>query len=72
MCWKLHNVSVVNEKYSDGIYWYDNTTKAMVHIGGWYNYEQVVNGDYAKAARSMNVDADQCHHGVYPTPPKIS
>jgi hypothetical protein len=65
MCWKLHNVSVANEENSDGIHWFDNNTNAMRHIGGWYDYAQVPNGDYADAATRLGVDPNICHDGPY-------
>ncbi len=65
MCWKLNDVSVANEEHSDGIHWYDNNTSAMRHIGGWYNYAQVHNGNYADAAARLGVSISNCGDGVY-------
>jgi hypothetical protein len=63
-CWKLRGSSVSNETHSDGIYWKDQANH-LVHISGWYNRVQVANGDYASAAASVGVNADDCTSGVY-------
>ena len=65
-CWKLHNVSVTNEENSDGIYWKDTSTGHLVHISGWYNRNQVSNGDFDSAAQLIGVDSAKCGNGKYP------
>ena len=62
-CWKLDDTSIANEKGSDGIYW--ETTKGnLVHISGWYNRVQVVNG-WEDAAKDVGVELDKCKGGEY-------
>lgn len=66
MCGRLSKVSVANEEHSDGIHWFDNNTNAMRHIGGWYNYTQVLHGgNYSDAAARLGVDATRCGDGLY-------
>ena len=69
-CWKLRNESVSNEHGSDGIYWKDTASGHLVHISGWYNRVQIVNGNYAEAARLIGVEDAKCGSGVYPSPSK--
>ncbi len=65
-CWKLKNVSVANEEGSDDIYWKDTSAGHLVHIGGWYNRNQVSNGDFESAAQLIGVDSAKCGNGKYP------
>ena len=60
-CWKLTNTSVDNEPHSDGIYWLDNKTNHLVHISGWYNRIQVVNGNFESASKLLRIDLSKCN-----------
>lgn len=64
-CWKLKNTAIDNETNSDGIYWKDPHSSNLVHISGWYNRVQVVDGDWGSAAKSLNVKEDICNDGAY-------
>ena len=63
-CWKLNNVSIANEEHSDGIYW-QTTDHHLVHISGWYNRVQVYGGNFAAAAKTVDVDLARCPGGRY-------
>lgn len=64
-CWKLSNVSLVNEPSSDGIWWKDTATGHLVHISGWYSRVQVTGGDFASAGTQLGVDIGRCAGGKY-------
>lgn len=63
-CWKLYDVSMTNEKNSDGIYWLDAAGN-LIHVGGWYNRVQVGNDAWGAAARSVGVILEYCRGGRY-------
>jgi hypothetical protein len=65
-CWKLANVSITNEPQSDGIYWVGES--GLVHISGWYNRVQVVNGKFGAAAAELGVSLGGCAGGTYVAP----
>jgi hypothetical protein len=65
-CWQLKDVSVANERQSDGVYWKDQDGH-LVHISGWYNRVQVERGDFAGAAKAVGVDLSGCVGGKYST-----
>lgn len=65
-CWKLSDVSMTNEKASDGIYWKDRSWN-LVHISGWYNRVQVFGGRYEAASVLLGVESSKCDNGVYPS-----
>lgn len=58
-CWRLPGASVSNEAQSDGIYW-QAPSGHLVHISGWYNRVQVKSGDYAGAAKELDINLDSC------------
>ncbi len=57
-CWKLVDVSVGDSESVDGIYW-QTTEGNIVTIAGWFDRIQV-EGDWAKAAMSIDVDLAVC------------
>jgi hypothetical protein len=63
-CWKLQNVSVSNERNSDGIYWKDSSGH-LVHISGWYNRIQVEGDRYEEAAKLVGVELSKITNGKY-------
>ncbi len=67
-CWKLSN-AVVTGTEGGSVDWKDTNHHHLVHITGWENRVQVVNNDYATAAKILGVDANQCDNGVYPAHP---
>jgi len=58
-CWRLSSVSVSNEEHSDGIYW-KSPDGHLVHISGWYNRVQVDGGDWAGAAKELDINLEGC------------
>lgn len=58
-CWELKNVSITNEKASDGIYWKDSHGN-LVHISGLYNRVQVGSGAWAEAYHELGLTAETC------------
>lgn len=66
-CWQLKNVGVKNEPASDGIFWKGGSGH-LVHISGWYNRVQVSHGDWAGAAKELDVDLARCPGGKYLAP----
>ena len=59
-CWALHDVSIDNERNSDGIYWKDPETGNLVHVSGSYDYVQVKNGNWDKAYQYLNLTKEAC------------
>lgn len=70
--WKLKNVSIANEQQSDGIYWVDSKTGHLIHISGWYNRVQVVNGLYEEAAGLLGIELSKVQNGKYLTDGSVS
>jgi hypothetical protein len=66
-CWQVRNASVSSSE-GGNINWQDPQNGHLVHITGWENRVQVVNGDFDTAARLLGVDAAKCGNGVYPAP----
>ncbi len=67
-CWKLRGKSISNEQKSDGIFWVSDS-KHLIHISGWYNRIQVINGDFEGAAEEIGVELDRCVDGAYEPDP---
>jgi len=59
-CWVLRDSPIANEQSSDGIWWKDFETKHLVHISGWYNRVQVIDGRFKEAANLLGVDISKC------------
>lgn len=67
-CWKLRGASVEGST-GGNVDWQETGANAhLVHLTGWENRVQVVNGDFEGAAKLVGVDANQCGSGVYPKP----
>lgn len=65
-CWKLTGVAL-DSGTGGNVDWKDPGGH-MMHITGWENRVQVVDRDFAGAARLVGVDASRCGEGIYPTP----
>lgn len=64
-CWKLTGASLDSET-GGSINWQDTTHRHLMHVTGWENRVQVVDGDFATAARLLGVEAEKCGGGIYP------
>jgi hypothetical protein len=58
-CYQLENVSISNERSSDGIYWEDSNGN-LVHISGWYERVQVSHYKWEAAAKTLRVKLEDC------------
>ncbi len=67
-CWKLRGASVSGSEGGQ-VDWKDTTNGHLVHLTGWENRVQVVNGDFDGAGRLLGVDSRRCNNGVYPSEP---
>ncbi len=63
-CWKLRQ-TVVSSSEGGNVDWQDRTNGHLVHLTGWENRVQVVNGDFDGAAQIVGVTAADCGNGVY-------
>ena len=59
-CWKLEDVSISNEKGSDGIYWRTRDGH-LVHVSGSYDRVQVRGGKWGEAFSLMNMTEESCN-----------
>lgn len=59
-CWKLKSVAITNEERSDGIFWKDSRTGHLIHLSGWYNRVQVVDGEFDGAAALIGAESVAC------------
>lgn len=64
-CWKLRDAAVDSEQ-GGNLNWKDPSNGHMVHVTGWENRVQVINGDFETAARLLGVEGRLCGNGVYP------
>lgn len=64
-CWRLTDAPVDSES-GGNLNWKDKSNGHLVHVTGWENRVQVINGDFETAARLLGIEANQCHNGVYP------
>lgn len=67
-CWKLRDAAVDSEQ-GGNLNWKDPGNGHLVHVTGWENRVQVINGDFETAAKLLGVEASQCNNGVYPSSP---
>ena len=58
-CWELQDTSIANEESSDGIYWLSSEGH-LVHISGFYNRVQVVDGKWVSAMNEIGIHPEDC------------
>jgi hypothetical protein len=62
--WKLQGVKVVDDGYSDGIYWH-NEDGGITQIAGFHLRTQVRDGRFSETAEALGIELNRIQNGKY-------